>query len=435
MVTSGVMARLYCSVLTANRYVASRKSQLYWCIEDTTMDARKRKLRREPVSKRVFGCVAALLMVAAALPLKGQHLAVAAGSTVNFFGPSIFNSAPVAAAPGQFDAAINPAGTLAAVSNNLTGFASFYNLTVNPPVPFGPPVTPAGGDLVFSLDGGCLLAGLNGSVFAFDAVARALRSSIPGVTASGVAVTAPNFVLVGDNVTHRVRVLAITPWPACALADTGSSLVVSGASGDPYFVAVTPNGLRVLVANAFAGTVLVLGFTGPALAPMNTIPLSSPLAITVLPNGTKAYVYHAGGVRVLDIDGSNNVTDTGIDIPAGGGATGQGARQIVTDGTSVFLTTATGVGVIDVATNKIIASLPTADFALGMDVKGVLTKVCPPHTIHGHLAGVPDGHNLNSHQHHGEHGHIGVLDCPPHAPGHSPGLTPQEGELFNPTIP
>ncbi|HYM11273.1 MAG TPA: hypothetical protein VEU62_11100 [Bryobacterales bacterium] len=54
-------------------------------------------------------------------------------------------------------------------------------------------------------------------------------------------------------------------------------------------------------------------------------------------------------------------------------------------------------------------------------------SACGHHTVHGHISTVPpSGHNGTVDSvHHGQHGHsvpVGV-NCPPHAPGHSPGLT------------
>jgi uncharacterized protein (TIGR03437 family) len=52
---------------------------------------------------------------------------------------------------------------------------------------------------------------------------------------------------------------------------------------------------------------------------------------------------------------------------------------------------------------------------------------CSAHTVHGHISTVPPGHFAGvavSHEHHGQHGHTVAVgaNCPPHAPGHSPGL-------------
>lgn len=57
---------------------------------------------------------------------------------------------------------------------------------------------------------------------------------------------------------------------------------------------------------------------------------------------------------------------------------------------------------------------------------------CGHHTVHGHISTVPATHSGTSAQHHGTHGHTVAAgaDCPPHAPGHSPGLTPDAGEGF-----
>ncbi len=56
---------------------------------------------------------------------------------------------------------------------------------------------------------------------------------------------------------------------------------------------------------------------------------------------------------------------------------------------------------------------------------------CPPHTVHGHISTTPPSHRGNvSHQHHGQHGHTVAANCPPHAPGHSAGLSPEPEEVL-----
>ncbi len=48
---------------------------------------------------------------------------------------------------------------------------------------------------------------------------------------------------------------------------------------------------------------------------------------------------------------------------------------------------------------------------------------CGGHRVHGHISTSPPSHSGNvSHEHHGQHGHRVAANCPPHAPGHSPGL-------------
>jgi len=63
---------------------------------------------------------------------------------------------------------------------------------------------------------------------------------------------------------------------------------------------------------------------------------------------------------------------------------------------------------------------------------------CPPHTVHGHISTVPPSHSGSvSHQHHGQHGHTVAANCPPHAPGHSAGLSAEPAEtqaVFSPSL-
>lgn len=56
-------------------------------------------------------------------------------------------------------------------------------------------------------------------------------------------------------------------------------------------------------------------------------------------------------------------------------------------------------------------------------IAGACAGGCGPHTVHGHISTVPPSHSGNvSHEHHGQHGHTVAANCPPHAPGHSPGF-------------
>lgn len=56
---------------------------------------------------------------------------------------------------------------------------------------------------------------------------------------------------------------------------------------------------------------------------------------------------------------------------------------------------------------------------------------CPPHTVHGHISTVPPSHSgVVSHEHHGQHAHTVAAGCPPHAPGHSAGLFPEQEQVF-----
>ncbi len=58
---------------------------------------------------------------------------------------------------------------------------------------------------------------------------------------------------------------------------------------------------------------------------------------------------------------------------------------------------------------------------------------CPHHTSHGHTSTVPANHIGNvSGQHHGQHGHTIATGCPTHGFGHTPGLMPETGVVFNP---
>src|SRR5262249_31698427 len=53
---------------------------------------------------------------------------------------------------------------------------------------------------------------------------------------------------------------------------------------------------------------------------------------------------------------------------------------------------------------------------------------CPPHRVHGHISTIPPVHSGTSHQHHGPHGPTLAANCPPHAPGHTSGLSEDDSE-------
>ncbi len=72
----------------------------------------------------------------------------------------------------------------------------------------------------------------------------------------------------------------------------------------------------------------------------------------------------------------------------------------------------------------------SGSFTATFTFDGPAACACPPHTVHGHISTVPPDHYSGiavSHQHHGQHGHTVAAGCPPHAPGHSPGLTADDG--------
>jgi uncharacterized repeat protein (TIGR01451 family) len=81
----------------------------------------------------------------------------------------------------------------------------------------------------------------------------------------------------------------------------------------------------------------------------------------------------------------------------------------------------------------ITASVTTTDPNGANNSASVDTPVigCPPHETHLHIDTVPPDHSGETHEHHGQHGHTVGSNCPPHAPGHTPGLMPETGgELF-----
>ena len=74
----------------------------------------------------------------------------------------------------------------------------------------------------------------------------------------------------------------------------------------------------------------------------------------------------------------------------------------------------------------------SANTAFGLCVKGEPRPGCPHHSVHGHISTIPPGNHVSFTQHHGQHGHTVALSCPPHLPGHIPGVLPEpeEGAVF-----
>jgi hypothetical protein len=94
-----------------------------------------------------------------------------------------------------------------------------------------------------------------------------------------------------------------------------------------------------------------------------------------------------------------------------------------------------GVSIGTVITETATVSSSTTDPNPANNSATTVTTVsgCGPHTTHLHISTVPPSHSGNvSHEHHGQHGHTVVGNCPPHAPGHSSGFKPDPGgELFS----
>jgi hypothetical protein len=296
-----------------------------------------------------------------------------------------------------FGIAVNTAGTLAAVTNFSSNRVDFLDLTVSPPVVSGSSVSTVlttapfvalfPEDLVFSPDGACLLVsdGIPGYVASIDVTNRTLVTSLTTVQSQAVEFipnNSNNIVLTADRSGNLIHVLTL--GTGCALNDTGTAIATPGDA--PINITGLPNGQRALVAHR-DGTVGVLSISGSTVSfsssfVIGTQAASSPFpsrvqSIAVLPNGSRAYAYQsgatgatAGKVEVLNIDASNNVTDSGIGIAVGPNSGFLGVELIATDGNHVFVSTTSGVSSIGVMSNKVASTVVTGSVPTGIAVSG-----------------------------------------------------------------
>jgi hypothetical protein len=281
--------------------------------------------------------------------------------------------------------AVNPAGTLAAVTNFLNKRVDFLDLTVSPPVVALPSVSTAlldPEDLVFSPDGACLLIsdGRPGYVASINVASRTLVTSLTTVQSQAVEFipyNPNNIVLTADQVGNKIHVLTL--GAGCVLTDTGTTVATPGDA--PKNITALPNGQGALVAHR-DGTVGVLsisgstvGFTGSFV--IGTLDIFPPFpsevqSFVVLGNGSRAYAYQAnrGNVEVLNIDASNNVSDSGVGIPISTNSALLGVELIATDGNSVFVSTGTGTSSINVALNQVSHTVAAGAVPTGIAVAG-----------------------------------------------------------------
>jgi hypothetical protein len=389
------------------------------------------------------------LVLVAALPLAAQNLLVANldSGTVSVFGPSLtLTGTYTVPAPSQpIAVAWSSAAGLAAVSNfnpnfppSNAGRIDFFNPASNPPTTVGASVSTdpiSAEDLVFSPNGACLIVtdgAFGDHVVSINVGTRTvvtiLQTGGNNEAVEFIPNNVNNIILTADFFSNSIY--ALTMAPNCALTHYGTvSLPAS-----PGNITALPNGLRALVANA-DGSVSVLSISGIAVDLVNTLSIGgSAQSIAVLPSGTKAYVSRChgnGGVQVLTIDSSNNVTDSGINIPTSGNNCYFGVNQAVTDGNKVFVTGFTNVQIIAVGSTTVSGTITAGRGPAGLAMTGGVVGGCGPHTVHGHISTSPPSHSGNvSHQHHGQHGHTVAGNCPPHAPGHSAGLSPEPEEVL-----
>lgn len=115
------------------------------------------------------------------------------------------------------------------------------------------------------------------------------------------------------------------------------------------------------------GGELILGAEDPCCPP--------PRSVTFSPDGTKAYVIIEGTtLAVLNIDGQNQVTDSGIRVAGvGAGNTTAGSIAVTNDGHRVLVRSQDRVVVIDGTTHTIVGEIPVS----GLGGIASVGTVCP----------------------------------------------------------
>ena len=311
-------------------------------------------------------------------------------------GLTVVGTVALPSSPSAADAtgvSLNPAQTLAAVSNFNTNRIDFLDLTVSPPVVSGASVTftsPAlfPEDMVFSPDGACLLVsdGRPGAVASVDVVNRVVVSSLPTVQSQAVEFipnNPNNIVLTADQVGNVIHVLTL--GAGCTLTDTGTTVATPGTG--PRNVTALPDGTVALVSHqdgpigilSISGT--TVSFTGSfSLGAAN--PVNRVQGIALNPGLGQAYAYQCetGNVEILNIDSSDNVTDSGVGVAGPVSSLCLlGVKQIATDGKSAFVSAGTNVSAINVTVNKVTGTYAPGSTLAGMAVKGSFPVRKPHH--------------------------------------------------------
>ncbi len=390
-------------------------------------------------------------LVLAVMPSGAQNLLVtnADGSSVsklNSFARAVTGTASVAVDSTPLVVAINPANTLAAVFSFTAGppRVDFFDITGNTPVLSGSSVSLTGTflmgvtglDIAFSSDGACVVVAHGpgtGQTSSID-VANRLERNVLGGTGPRAVETVPShptLVLGAGIIVVTVRTLSAN----CTLS--GATNLTIGVNNEN--IRAFPNGQGALVADSGGGGavhVLSIAANGTVSFVKTIVIGGGPQSIAITPESGHAFVYKSGTgkLRVLAIDPSNTVTDTGFEITVPASPFGfSGFDFVATDGNTVFVSGTTSGGntvtMVDVPTSTVVGTVVTGTTPAGIAFGG-----CPHHTVHGHLSTAVPSHLGNYDVHHGQHGHLvtAAATCPPHAPGHTPGLAPDPSEgLFD----
>jgi len=283
-------------------------------------------------------------------------------------------------------ASMTPNGHLGIVANFLSGSLTFIDLTANPPalietLPTAPvignpesiAITP-NGKFGIVADGGS-----ETDVLVIDLQQRMIVSSISGLPGNQAAIVSRDgkLVLVLSANTNQVSVLNLNSKGV--LTDTGQRVQLSGVSGRPRSMAITPNGHIVLVTDT-SGVVTILSIDGTTVSNVGAVTNLDQLAsgVAITRDGRKAYISSVNTtLAVLSIDPGDKVTDTGrrIFVPDGTPTTffGVPGLAITPDGQRLFIVghTSGRVSILDTATDTLLPeTIPVGDLPAGIAMPG-----------------------------------------------------------------
>jgi len=294
---------------------------------------------------------------------------------------------------GVLDIAITRDCNTAVVTSFPSQLITLVDLQTDPPTIAGSVLMPGAfspEDVVCTPSGHALIAdgGFDNRVLSVDIASQAVVSDLTlAVDAESVDVSPDGtLVLVTSLQSDVVRVLGLSPTGV--LTDTGVSVQTSNdpnefVDPDPLNVTISPNGRRALVAHDGSQQVGILDITGGVVTFLDGIDLLSggSQSIAFNPAGDRAYVYHRSGrVSVLDIDGADNVTDSGIRIFGVGTPRryfGVDQLLVTPDGLQVLAHAQGFVTVIDTASNTIQGTIGMP-FNLGGGLAACTPDVGPP---------------------------------------------------------
>ncbi len=155
-----------------------------------------------------------------------------------------------------------------------------------------------------------------------------------------------------------------------SVIDTSSNTVVATVrvGAGPEGVAVTPDGMRLYVAND-GGAVWVLDTSNNSVVAKVTVG-GDPYGVAITPDGTRVYVTQDNGAAVSAIDTSSNTVIAKIIMPAvpsGVAITPDGRHAYVASG-ATGTSGAGSVSVIDTSSNTVVATVGLAGLPWGIAI-------------------------------------------------------------------